>query len=368
MENNELTQYFSRHSKALVLQTLSRSFSNPKEAAFLIRFGRSVKRANAIRERYEKEGLHVPPFLISSITTSCNLFCKGCYARANGICGKPVRPELSSEDWRMVFQEGERMGVMFNILAGGEPLIRKDVITVAKDFKNTVFPIFTNGTAIDDEYLELFDKNRNLIPIFSLEGGRESTDVRRGEGTFGTVISKMKDLKDNGLFFGVSLTITKDNMNEIMSNDFVDFIEQCGCAIAFYIEFVAAESCLSHLAPDETTRLQFDERLREIRASNPKMIFMSFPGDEKGLGGCLGAGRGFFHINPYGDAEACPASPCSDVNVKDDGLEGALRSRLFFEIRSNGILAGYHEGGCALIEHKEEVSRMVSECAEKHNF
>jgi len=289
MENNELTQYFSRHSKALVLQILSRSFSDPKEAAFLLRFGRSVKKANAIRERYETEGLHVPPFLISSVTTSCNLFCKGCYARANGICGKPMRPELSSEDWRNIFKEAEKMGVMFNILAGGEPLMRKDVIMAAKDFRETVFPIFTNGTAIDSEYIELFDKNRNLIPIFSLEGGRESTDVRRGEGTFDTVISKMKDLKDNGLFFGVSLTVTKDNMNEIMSKDFVDFIEQCGCSIVFYIEFVAAESCLSHLAPDSVSRIFFDESLKELRDSNKKMIFMSFPGDEKGLGGCLGA-------------------------------------------------------------------------------
>jgi MoaA/NifB/PqqE/SkfB family radical SAM enzyme len=50
------------------------------------------------------------------------------------------------------------------------------------------------------------------------------------------------------------------------------------------------------------------------------MIFISFPGDEKTSGGCLAAGRGFFHINSHGGAEPCPASPYSDINVRDSSL------------------------------------------------
>ena len=59
--------------------------SNPREAKFVYRmqmlFLKSEKRR---KKMLEIEGLEVPPFLISSISTTCNLHCKGCYARING--------------------------------------------------------------------------------------------------------------------------------------------------------------------------------------------------------------------------------------------------------------------------------------------
>ncbi|MFA6709947.1 MAG: radical SAM protein [Candidatus Methanomethylophilaceae archaeon] len=364
MNDQELTGYFEKYSKALVSKILSRSMSNYKESVFLLRFVRSVKKANSIRGKYEAEGLHIPPFLISSITVSCNLFCKGCYARANGICGEPLRPELSAEDWRRIFTDAKDMGVMFNILAGGEPLMRRDVISAVKDMDDMVFPIFTNGTVIDEEYVRMFDDHRNLVPILSLEGDRVSTDTRRGEGVFDDVVLKMQELKEKRILFGVSLTVTKENTDSITSDDFIKFIEGSGCDIVFFIEFVAADKCYRGLAPDKVSRNTFNERLSALRKGY-RMLFMSFPGDEEGLGGCLGAGRGFFHINPYGDAEACPASPFSDLNIKEAGFRSVLESRLFSELRTDGVLAGYHDGGCALIDNEKKVGEILDGLVER---
>ena len=86
---------------------------------------------------------------------------------------------------------------------------------------------------------------------------------------------------------------------------------------------------------------------------------MSFPGDEKTSGGCLAAGRGFFHINSHGDAEACPASPYSDINVKNTSILEALDSNLFKSLREGNILIEDHEGGCVLFEHKDEVEEIL---------
>lgn len=52
-------------------------------------------------------------------------------------------------------------------------------------------------------------------------------------------------------------------------------------------------------------------------------------GDEKSYGGCVAAGRGFFHINSHGGAEPCLFSPYSDINVRDTSLWEALKSKLF---------------------------------------
>ena len=61
-------------------------------------------------------------------------------------------------------------------------MLRRDVIEAAGKKKNILFPIFTNGTFMDEKYFELFDKSRNLIPIMSIEGKKDITDARRGEG------------------------------------------------------------------------------------------------------------------------------------------------------------------------------------------
>ena len=89
------------------------------------------------------------------------------------------------------------------------------------------------------------------------------------------------------------------------------------------------------------------------------MLFLSFPGDEKASGGCLAAGRGFFHINSHGGAEPCPASPYSDINVRDTSLIEALNSKLFKSLRDGGILLDNHDGGCVLFEHQKEVEKLL---------
>ena len=96
-----------------------------------------------------------------------------------------------------------------------------------------------------------------------------------------------------------------------------------------------------------------------------EMIFVSFPGDEKGSGGCIAAGRGFFHINSHGGAEPCPFSPYSDVNVRDTSLREAIRSKLFALLRDKDILADDHVGGCVLFEKRELVEEQLALCGGK---
>lgn len=66
--------------------------------------------------------------------------------------------------------------------------------------------------------------------------------------------------------------------------------------------------------------------LAQRRSEYADIIYLSFPGDEKALGGCLASGRGFFHIGPDGSAEPCPFSPFSDSNVAEMGVREALKS------------------------------------------
>ncbi|MBQ8619145.1 MAG: radical SAM protein [Clostridia bacterium] len=361
MEKFDLAAYLSSSVEKIVKNILRATLKDPRESAFMLRYSAASREAAKRRAQYEKDGEHIPPFLIASITSSCNLHCAGCYARHNNACcdGAPVR-QLTDADWLRIFREARDLGVGFILLAGGEPMIREDVIRAAGNIEEILFPIFTNGTMIDDGYLTLFDRHRNLIPIFSIEGHQEKTDARRGTGVYQRLTQAMEQMKENHLIFGASVTVTKENLAEAASEEFVKDLRSRGCRAIVYVEYVPVSEDSKDLAPGDAERACLDARLQSLRRDHEDMLFISFPGDEKSSGGCLAAGRGFFHINAHGGAEPCPFSPYSDINVKDTSLREALRSRLFTALRSGDMLTGEHAGGCVLFEQREEVEAILS--------
>ncbi len=175
-----LTTYLNDAIKKLIKDVLKGTLSNRKETVFLVSQARQ-QRANAKKRSLNP---NILVFLIASITSACNLHCAGCYARATGMCGEaPTGAEsLSVSDWENIFLQAEELGISFILLAGGEPLLRRDLIKAPAGHTSIIFPIFTNGTLIDDAYTKLFDENRNLVPVISIEGGIEETDAPGDRG------------------------------------------------------------------------------------------------------------------------------------------------------------------------------------------
>ncbi len=357
----DLQSYMTKGVERVVKDALRATFRNPRESAYLARFAAASRAAAKKRAEAEKSGGHIPPFLIASITSSCNLHCAGCYSRSNHATTDeaPVK-QLSSEEWLRIFEEADDLGVSFILLAGGEPLLRRDIIEAAGERQNILFPVFTNGTFMDERYFELLDRRRNLIPIMSIEGNREITDARRGPGVYDRLIANMEELQRRGLVFGASVTVTTENLREVTSEAFLSSLSDRGCKAVIYVEFVPVTEEARHLAPGDEEREYLRQEIDRLRQQDGnEMMYISFPGDEKSSGGCLAAGRGFFHINSHGGAEPCPFSPYSDVNIRDTSLKEALQSRLFLALQDGGILQDDHNGGCVLHEKKEQVEAIV---------
>ena len=263
-----------------------------------------------------------------------------------------------------IFDEAQELGISFILLAGGEPMLRRSIIEAAGKKHNILFPIFTNGTFIDQQYLKLLDKCRNLVPIMSIEGNRETTDKRRGEGIYDKLIANMDEMGKRGLIFGASVTVTTHNYREVTSAQFLDSLSARGCKAVIFVEYVPVTEESSELAPGDAQREYITQRIQSLRREKPEMVYISFPGDEKSSGCCVAAGRGFFHINSHGGAEPCPFSPYSDVNIKDTSLREAIHSPLFTALRSGGILLDDHSGGCVLYEKRELVEALIAKSAE----
>ena len=209
---NDLQKYLTETIERIMADAVRATLNNPRESLFLLSFAAASRRAAKTRESCEKEGEHIPPFLIASITRDCNLHCAGCFAHANNSCGQErTRPEMTVEEWNAVFAEASKLGISFIFLVGGEPMLCRDVIETAGNHGNILFPIITNGIFMDEEYIQLFDKHRNLLPMISIEGKQEATDQRRGKGIYDQLLQTMERLSGRKIPFGVSITVTKDN-------------------------------------------------------------------------------------------------------------------------------------------------------------
>lgn len=352
--------YMTRGVTRVVTDSLRATAKNPKEAEFMKSFAKASRAASKKRKISEKNGEHIPPFLIASITSKCNLHCAGCYSRANNACcdSAPV-DQLSADEWNKIFTEADDLGISFILLAGGEPMMRYDVIEKAASHKNILFPIFTNGTFLQGKYLDILDGFRNILPIISIEGDETLTDSRRGDGVYQQVTTAMKDIRDRGMIFGASVTVTTENMHEVYSEKFVDSLYELGCKAIIYVEFVPVTDESKHLVPAESDHAYMKKAVRRLRLLRRKMVFIAFPGDEKSSGGCVAAGRGFFHINSHGGAEPCPFSPYSDINVKETSIREALKSPLFYALNTEGLLLDDHAGGCTLYANRERVEEII---------
>lgn len=327
----------------------------------MLRFAAASRKASKKRLAAERQGKHFPAFLIASITSSCNLHCAGCFSRsahATEDCA-PVE-QLTADEWRTIFEEADSLGISFILLMGGEPLLRRDVIEASGQMPNILFPIFTNGIFMDEAYFALFDDCRNLLPVMSIEGEKNATDKRRGVGVYDKLMDNMDECRRRGLIFGVSVTVTTANIHDVSSGQFIKELSDRGCKAVIYVEYVPVTENSRELRPGDEERALLRTEIERLRSEYPEMVFLSFPGDEKSSGGCIAAGRGFFHVNAHGGAEPCPFSPYSDTNVKDSSLREAMHSHLFESLRNEGYLMEDHAGGCILYDKRNQVEALLA--------
>jgi len=331
------------------------TLKNPTQAFSFLRTLFWLKKAANVRESWKRKGYRVPPILIFSITNQCNLKCPGCY---NQSFHKSSGEELSDNKVSQLVAEAKELGISFFVIAGGEPLLRPILLDVMNEYPEIIFLVFTNGTLIDDKIIERFRRQRNVVPMISLEGNQKETDERRGEGTFEQLQQIMKRMRKLSIFFGLSLTLVRKNFATITAEEFIEKCAKLGCKFFLFIEYTPTLESTEDWVLTEEQRSQVRGMMRDYRSKYP-CLFIAVPWDEDDVGGCLSAGRGFVHINASGDLEPCPFAPFSDTNVRDRALKDALQSKLCERIRQIPQLSRERGGGCVLWKERELVQSLL---------
>jgi MoaA/NifB/PqqE/SkfB family radical SAM enzyme len=326
----------------------------PNSARFSAVLETIRNQGEAARKRREwgRKGIHVPPIMILSVTDRCNLECSGCYARHQFRRGEG---EITEERLFRIMEEARELGISIVPITGGEPLMRRDLLACTREFPETLFLLFTNGLLVDKGAIRIMKERSNIVPVLSMDGDERHTDSRRGTGTFRHNINVMKTTKDAGVFFGVSLTVTRENF-EIVSNEvFIESLIDSGSKLFFFITYLPLEEGTEHLSMTSEQAREMEKTIDFFKSKYP-VLFLSFPGGEEKEGGCLAAGGRLFHVNPYGDVEPCPFSPCSDSNLREISLKEAMQSSLLKSLRGNRDRFTGTREGCPLWEKRDWIS------------
>ncbi|MBD3228802.1 MAG: radical SAM protein [Candidatus Lokiarchaeota archaeon] len=339
-------------------------FKSPRYLISIFRLLNSYKKNEKIRESEELKGIMIPPVLIISITSQCNLRCAGCYAVATGTVSKcstykkNIQQQLKSNKWIKIISEATKLGVFSFIIAGGEPFLFPDLLDICRKFKDRFFLIFTNGTALKEKHFKKLKQIANVAVIVSLEGGPRETDSRRGRGVFKKALKTVQHLQKIGTLTGISTTITRTNYRYWIDKNFIKSLNSLGIRIAFFIEYIPTDPNDHSLILTPAERSELRSHIIHYRRNNPIFIIHS-PGDEEFLGGCVSAGRGFAHITPEGDLTPCPVSNIATHNLTKSSLREGLKSVLFKEIREKDHLLETEGMPCALFSHPKEVNEIA---------
>ncbi len=348
-ENPALRQYINRVINELDENVHNHLINNFFVNASLV----GVPKQN----RMAKElGHNVPYTILIDPTSNCNLRCKGCWAGAY-----EKQQSLSFEEVDRIVSEAKELGMYFIVMSGGEPTMWPHLEDLCRKHYDVAFMIYTNGTLIDEKTAKWMREAGNITPAFSLEGGREATDQRRGNGVFDKIIFAMDHLKENGVAFGISITITNENVDEVYSDEFIDFMIDKGVLYGWSFHYIPIGSNPDFslmITPEQRAALV--DRVRQVRTNKPIQI-ADFWNDGELTMGCIAGGRRYFHINASGDVEPCAFVHFTVDNIKGKPLKEVLANPLFKAYQRRQPFSDNLLRPCPIIDRPEILREMVKE-------
>jgi MoaA/NifB/PqqE/SkfB family radical SAM enzyme len=282
-------------------------------------------RAKKEVEFHNKFGFDPPGFMTISPAKRCNLRCHGCYANSAS-----EKDQLDYNVFTRVIREmREFWGARFTVVSGGEPMMYKwngkTIMDIYREHPDSLFLMYTNGTLINDRVAQKMYALGNVTPAISVEGMKKLTEQRRGKGVFEKITRAMKILRKYRVTYGVSITATRQNAEEIMSDEFIDYyFGELGAAYGWIFHYMPIGRDIDpDLIPTPDQRLFLWKKSWEI-VKNRKIMLVDFWNHGPVSDGCISAGRpgGYFYLDWQANIYPCVFFPYAAANMKELYLTG----------------------------------------------
>ena len=293
-----------------------------------------------------------PLIVVWNYTQACNLTCRHCYQEAGH---KPLADEMTTEQKLDLVDHLAYEYVPFLALAGGEPLVSKDIWKVLERAKERGVhtTVATNGTLLTQETCQrLADSGVKYVEVSLDSVFAEEHDGFRGlQGAWKRTVQGMRNAAaTKGLRCGMAMCVTHLNYHHV--EGMIELAKDIGCTTFVHFNFIPVGRGREMVAMDITPREREDliqllnRHLQEgkisIMSTAPQfgracilygpldgLMATAHGGKGKGrqakvlsryIGGC-GAGRCYCCVEPNGKVTPCVYMPSTIIgDLKQQSL------------------------------------------------
>ncbi|MDY7032034.1 MAG: 12,18-didecarboxysiroheme deacetylase [Thermodesulfobacteriota bacterium] len=191
---------------------ISKLYCGSVEPSDPLRYGRKSGKLPSHLLQFSRDK---KPVVVWNVGRRCNLKCVHCYSHSKD---REYKDELTTEQGISLVDDLASFGSPVLLFSGGEPLMRNDVLELARHAVNKGMRavISTNGTLITKEIAsELKSIGLSYVGV-SLDGLRETNDRFRGvKGAFDKALTGIRNCREAGIKVGLRFTINKRNAHDI---------------------------------------------------------------------------------------------------------------------------------------------------------
>jgi radical SAM protein with 4Fe4S-binding SPASM domain len=328
------------------------------------------------RPELPAEGLQTPYNVTWEVTGTCNLRCAHCMVDAGG----QGPAELDTAQALRLIDDLAEARVLQVTLCGGEPFLRKDIVTLLERLAGTNMwiGIATNGYRVPRHVLKALER----LPVFyaqvSIDGIGPQHDAFRGrKGAFGAVCASIKRLQEAGIDVCVNASITRHNIADF--EKIIDLAVELGCVEVRPAPVLpvgrGGDGGAHGLGPADL--LRYLRVTREKIAEYAGVIHISaegcdtfFSGRPQSLAadgpmGCA-AGHSTLNIGPDGTAYPCPFLrdfPLGNLTTESletiwrspvmQALRGMTKARMGAPCRDCAYAPAACAGGCRVYAYRD---------------
>lgn len=152
------------------------------------------------------------------LTARCNFNCPMCYVHMTEEQVKASGRELTARQWLDIARAARDKGMIFVLLTGGEPLMRKDFFEIYDGMREMglLISINSNGSMLSGPILERFLETPPFRFNISLYGGSNETYRRMcGIPAYDQVKENIRRLRQAGVEVSLNLSITPYNKEDL---------------------------------------------------------------------------------------------------------------------------------------------------------
>ncbi len=279
------------------------------------------------------------------LTHRCNLRCVHCYLGDQKEIRQHRNDELTTSEVKHLLDELVAAGTLNFTFTGGDPMLRKDFPELYEYAvrKGLLVTVFCDGALIAPKVMAMFARYRPRKVEVSIYGATQQTyeDITQVKGSYRRCIQGIEALKAEGHRFTLKTVLMQGNRHELQQMRAL--AQHYG--VPFYFD-TAIFACLPHtdngrhpaprsdipvilgnagqavtdyrLTPREAARAHLNDPARVAEMADLYVRTRDAPASDD-LYKCS-AGKSTFHIDPYGNLQACTISTNVRYNIRQSGF------------------------------------------------